>query len=100
MVRASRSEHVRDELRSNRRTRLVLLRLASIGITRNHSGDTTRRGGFARGDEDEEFHEVVVDVEATRLENEHIFVADGFGDFDVDLAVGKVFDYAGYEGDV
>ena len=76
------------------------MRLACVGVARDDGGDAAGRGGFAGRDENEQLHEVVINVEAARLQDEHVFVADGLCDFDVDLAVGKVLDHAWYERNV
>lgn len=100
MVRARGGEHVRDELRGDRRARGVLLVHTRVGEGGDDGGDAARGGGLARGDEDEKLHQVVVDIPAAGLEDEDVLVADGLGDLDVDLAVGELLDGAGDEGDV
>lgn len=62
MIAAGCLQHVRHELRSDRCTGSVFLVLASIGEVRDHGGDTTRGCGLAGVDDDEEFHEAVIDV--------------------------------------
>jgi hypothetical protein len=62
MVAAGDSEHVSDELGSDGGTTLVLFVHACVWITWDDGGDAARRGTFARGNEYEELHEVIVDV--------------------------------------
>ena len=62
MVAASDGEHVGDELGGDGRAALVFFVHACVGITRDDGGDAAGRGALARGDEDQELHEVVVDV--------------------------------------
>lgn len=98
MIASGYRKHVGHELRCDRSTRVFLLVHPRIRITGDDSGDAPRRGSLAGRYEDEEFHEVVVDVATGRLDNENIFVSDGLGDLDVDLAVGELFDLAGRQG--
>ena len=65
MVTASDSEHVSDELSGDGGATLVLLVHACVRIAWDDGGDAAGRGALARGNEDEEFHQVIVDV-ATR----------------------------------
>lgn len=90
MVASRNSQHIRDKFGRDRRARLVFLVHTCIGKTRNNGSDTTCRGGLAGRDEDEEFHQVIVHVTTPRLDNEHVFFADGLGYFDVDLAIGEL----------
>lgn len=62
MVAASDGEHVSDELGGDGGAALVLFVHACVRITRDNGGDAAGRGALARGNEDEEFHEVIVDV--------------------------------------
>ena len=91
-------QHVGNKFGRNGRTRLVLLVHTGIRKTRNDCRDATRRSGFTGRDEDEEFHQVIVDVVASRLDDEDVFLANGFGYFDIDLAVGKLLGHAWSEG--
>lgn len=100
MVAPRHHQHVRNELRSDWSAGLVLLVHPRIGIARDDCGDAPRRGALARGDEDQQLHQVIVDVAAAGLDDEDVLVADGFGDLDVDLAVGEVLDGAWRQGDV
>ena len=87
VVAAGDSEHVGDELGGDGRAALVLFVHAGVGVARDDGGDAAGGGAFARGDEDEELHEVVVHVAAGRLEDEDVLVADRLGDLHVDLPI-------------
>jgi hypothetical protein len=92
MVAPSDTEHVGDQLGRDGCSALFLFVLSRVWITWDHSGDSTRRRGLACRNKDEELHEVVVDVAAAGLNDEHVGVADRLCDFDVDLAVGELAD--------
>lgn len=77
MIAASHSEHIRYEFCSNGGPRLVLLVHPSIREAGYDSGDAACGRAFASGDEDEEFHEIVVDVAASRLDDEYVLFSDG-----------------------
>ena len=62
MVAASDGEHVGDKLGGDGGAALVLFVHACVRITWNNGGDAAGRGALARGNEDEEFHEVIIDV--------------------------------------
>lgn len=51
---------------------LVFFVLTSVREDRNDSGDSGRRGDLAGVDHDEQLHDVVVDVSATALNDEHV----------------------------
>jgi len=97
MVAPSHNQHVRNELRRDGCPRLVLLVHPRIRETRYDRCDPACRCCLAGGDEDEELHEVVVDVVAARLDDEHIFVPNGLGNFHVRLPIGEFFDCDRYE---
>ncbi len=70
MITPRRLQHISNQLRTDRRSALVLLVLARIREVRDHSRDTTSAGRLARVDHDEEFHEPVIDIaRGCRLEN-------------------------------
>lgn len=98
VVAACHSQHVRDKLRCDGCTRLVLLVHAGIREAGDDSRDAASRRRPARRDKDEELHEMVIDVVAPGLDDENIFVADRLGNFDIGLAVGELFNGAGNEG--
>lgn len=100
MVAARDDQHIRDELRGNRRAALVLLVDARVREAGDDGGDAACAGGLAGGDEDEELHEVVVDVAAAALDDEHVLFAHGLADLDAGLAVGELAHDAGRERDV
>jgi hypothetical protein len=91
VIAPSDGHHVGDELGGDRRARFLLLVHPRVRETGHDGGDAARRSGFASGDEDEEFHEVVVDVGAASLDDEDVFVADGFQDLGADLSVAEFF---------
>lgn len=99
MVTPCDGQHIGNQLGCDRCARLVLLVHARIRKTGDHSSDPARRGGLTGRDEDEEFHQVIVDVAAPRLDNEYVLFTDRFGYFDVDLAVGELLGHAWSEGD-
>lgn len=92
MVATSRYEHVRDEFCGDGGSALVFLILTRIWVTRNDGCDATGRGGSTCGYEDEKFHHVVVNVEATGLDDEDILVTNRLRNFDVDFAIGEALD--------
>lgn len=75
VVAAGDHEHVGDELRSDRRARLVLFVHARVREARNDCRNAARRGCLAGGNEDEELHEVVVHIVAAGLQNKDVLVA-------------------------
>ncbi len=77
MIATSHGEHIRDEFCGNRSPRLVLLVHPRIRETGYDSSDASCRRAFTSGDEDEEFHEVVVDVAASGLNDEDVFFSYG-----------------------
>ena len=60
----------------------VLAILSSVREAWNDRGNARCRGDFTRVDHDQELHEVVVDLAAATLHDEHIFTTYGFVDFD------------------
>ena len=87
VVAARDGEHVGDELRGDGRAALVLFVHACVRVARDDGGDAAGRGTLARGDEDEELHEVVVHVAAGRLQDKDVLVADRLGDLHVHLPI-------------
>ena len=87
MITSRNGQHVGNEFGRNGRARLVLLVHTGIRKTGNNGSDATRRGSFTGRDEDEKFHQVVIDVAAARLDDEYVFFSNGFSYFDVDLIV-------------
>jgi hypothetical protein len=100
MVAAGHDEHIRDQLRRNRRAAFVLLVHARVGEARNNGSNAARGRRLAGGNKDEELHEIIVHVVAARLQYEDVLVAHGLGDLDVDLAVGELFDGTGDKRDI
>ena len=62
MVHTRSLQHVGHELGGDRSPTLILLVLAGVGEIGQDGGDAARGGGAAGVDEDEEFHDVVVDI--------------------------------------
>ena len=62
VVAPSSLQHVGHKFRGDRSPTLILLILAGVGEVGKHSGDAAGGGGTAGIDEDEELHDVVVDV--------------------------------------
>lgn len=90
MVAPRPLQHIRHKLRTDRCTRLILLVLPRVRKIRHDSRDTTGRGCLAGFDDDEELHEAVVELLAGlgRLDDEDVFVADGFTHYDGGFLVG------------
>lgn len=81
-------QHVGNEFGTNRRTRLVLLVLASIRKVGDDGSDATSRSSPASMDHDEQFHEPVVDVSGgSRLKDEDIFISDRFSNGHTSLLI-------------
>lgn len=79
MIAAGCLQHVRHELCRDGCTGFVFLILAGIGKVRDHGSDTTGGCGLAGVDDDEKFHEAIVDIARSGgLEDE---------DFDLPLAL-------------
>lgn len=94
MVAARHSEHVCDQLGRNGGAGFVLLVHPGVGEAWDDGRYPTRGRALAGRDEDEELHEVIVNVAASGLDDEDILVADGLGDLDVDFAIGELLDCA------
>lgn len=62
MVAPGGLEHIRHQLRRDGRPRLILLVLSRVGEIGDDGGDAAGGGGLAGVDDDEEFHQTVVDV--------------------------------------
>ena len=71
MIAPCRLQHVGHEFGCDRSPTLILFVLASVGKIGQDGGDAAGRGGTASVDEDEELHDVVVDIAGLgRLQNE------------------------------
>ena len=88
-VRARRTQQVRHELGRNRHAWLVLAVLPRVPVIRNHRGDARRRRPPERVDHHQQFHDVLIDGRARRLDDEHVGPADVLVDLKRDLAVGE-----------
>lgn len=75
MVAPALLQHVRNELRSNRRTALVLLVLARVRKQRQHSCNALRTCDLARVDHDAHLHERPVHLSRAGVHNVHIVLA-------------------------
>lgn len=62
MVAASRLQHIGHELSRNWGSRLVLFVLAGIGEIWNNCRDAACRSRLASIDDNQEFHEAIVDI--------------------------------------
>lgn len=81
-------EHIRDELRGNGSTALILLVLASIRKAWDDGGDSSRRRRLARIYHDQQLHQAIVHLAGGRaLDNEDILVAYTLLDSDARLLV-------------
>jgi hypothetical protein len=77
-------------------TRLVLLVLAGVREAGDDGSDALGGSGLARGNHDEELHEVVVDIRGRgRLEDEDVLVTDRLVDLDRGLKREELGDMAG-----
>ena len=93
VVTSSGLEHVGHQAGGDGGTRLVLLVLARVGEVGQDGRDTARRGRLAGVDHDEELHDAVVDLSGGGgLQDEDVFVADGFADCDGGFLVGVLED--------
>jgi len=94
MITTGGLQHIRHKLRSDGSSTLVLLVLARVGEIRQDGGDAARGGGAAGVDQDEEFHDVVVDVAGFGgLDDEDVLVADGLADGDAGFVVAVLEDH-------
>ena len=86
-VGARRGDEVGDQLGRDGRAWAglpILTRIAEIG---KDGGDPASRRAAQRVDHDQQFHQIVVRRERSRLEHEDILAADIFKDFDEDFLV-------------
>ena len=100
VIAPGNGEHIGNEFSGDRCAGLVLFVLSCIRITWYDCSNTTGGGGAASRDEDEELHEVVVDIGAAGLENEDVLVANGLLQLNVDFSVGEPLYVAREERDV
>jgi hypothetical protein len=98
MVASSHHNHIRNQLGRDGRTRFILFVHPGIRKTGDDGGNPASRCGFACGYQNEELHEIVIHITASRLYDEHILFSDGFGDFNVDFATGEPSDSARCQG--
>lgn len=62
MIASRRLQHVRHQLCRDGRARSILFVLPCVGEIGDDGSDASGGGGFASGEDDEEFHKPVVDV--------------------------------------
>src|SRR5271157_1682962 len=74
------SNHVRHELGRDGHAAFVFAILASIAEIGHDRGNSVGAGPHATVDHDQQFHEVVIDWWAGRLDDEHVAAADIFVD--------------------
>ena len=55
---------------------LVLLVLAGIWKARDHSSNASSRGSFTGIDENQELHQIVIDLPTARLDNKDVLITD------------------------
>ena len=89
VVAAGRLQHVGDQLGRDGRARLVLLVLARVGEVGDDGRDAPRRGRLARRDDDQQLHDVVVDLAGRRGLQDEDCRKDGFSGWRVGEARGN-----------
>ena len=92
--RARFGDEVRHKLSRDRCARAGLSVLPTVAEIGDDGGDPAGRGALQRIDADQQFHEVVVDREAGRLDEEDILAAHVLMDLDEDFLVSEAA-YAG-----
>lgn len=100
VIAPGHDEHVGYKLGGDWCAGLVLLVHACVRKARDDCCDPTCGRRLACRDEDEELHEVVVHVIATRLDDEDILVPNRFRYLDIDFSIGEFFCGDGHEGNV
>ena len=91
-VGAGRCDHVRHELRGDRRAGERLPVLPGIAVIGDDRGDPAGRRAAERVDDDQKLHQIVVRRKARRLHDEDILAAHVFLDLDEDLLIGEAAD--------
>jgi hypothetical protein len=81
MICPGDTQHVGDQLCTDWCPRLVLLVLPSIGKAWDYCGYSLGRRDFAGVYHNQEFHEIVINLSASRLNDINIFATDGFANF-------------------
>ena len=87
-VRARRHDHVRDELRADGDSRLVLSVLPRITVVRHDTCDASSRCPLSRVDQEQKLHDVL-GRRIGRLQDENVISPDVFVYPDEDLTVSK-----------
>ncbi len=98
-VGAGPGDHVGHQFGGDRHAAFVLAVLPGIAVVWYHRRNPLGAGPHAAIDHDQQFHQVVVDRRAGRLDDENVAAADVLVDLAGDLAVGKVADLGLSHGD-
>ena len=88
--RARFGDQVGDQTGGDGFARLDLFVLPRIAVVGQHDRDALRRRPPKRIDHDQQFHQVIVDGTAGRLDDENVRAARRFLDLDANLAVVEV----------
>ena len=80
-IRARPSDHVSHQLGCNWDTAFVFAVLSRIAVIGHHRSDARRAGSFTTVDHDQQFHQIVIDGRASRLNQKDIAAADVVIDF-------------------
>ena len=81
LVGAGDAQHVGDHLGDNGGPGAILFVLGRVGEARDHGRHPPGRGRLAGVDHDQELHEVVVDLAASRLDDVDVLASNGLADF-------------------
>jgi hypothetical protein len=99
MITSRLLQHVRDELRRDRRAALVLLVLAGVWKEGHDGGDALRARDFAGVHHNAELHERRVDLATSRVDDVHVVLAHGFDDAHMALAYPALLHFGAAEWD-
>ncbi len=89
-ARARRFQQVRDELRGNRHSRLILAILPRVAVIRNHGSDAPSRRALERIDHQQQFHQMKIRRLRTRLHDENIRAAHVLQNLKINLAIAEL----------
>src|SRR2546423_666208 len=90
-IGAGHGDHVRQQLRANRNSRLVLAVLPRVSVVGHHAGYSSRGSPSRRVDQEQELHDVF-GWRICRLHDEDVVASDVLIDTDEDFAVGEAVD--------
>jgi hypothetical protein len=93
-VCAGSGEHIGDQLGGDGIPALSLPVLTGVTKVGDHSGDPSGRGTAASIDHHQQFHQVVIDRLAGRLNQKHVRTTDSFMERNRNLAISKGLDLA------